>query len=53
MKTEDTKDIKDYKPISMVRYVYKVITKVLANKLKGVMKDLVSEAQLTLCKADK
>ena len=42
-KFERANEIKDYKPISMVACVYKVISKVLANRLKNVLSGLVRE----------
>ena len=37
--------MKDFRPISLVRSVYKLIVKVLANRLKKVMHGLVNTAQ--------
>ena len=42
-KCEEAKEIKDYKPISMVRCIYKTIVKVLANQTRHVMDGLVGE----------
>ena len=42
-KIEDVKEIKDYWPISMVRCIYKTIAKVLANRIRHVMDELVGE----------
>ena len=39
-------DLKDFRPISLVNSLYKLISKVLANKLKKVMSYLVNKAQL-------
>ena len=39
------KDFKDYRRISLVGSLYKLLTKVLANRLKGVMRNLVNKAQ--------
>ena len=39
------KDIKDFKPISLVGSLYKLLAKVLANRLKKVMSRLVNLAQ--------
>ena len=47
LKANDAKEIKDYRPISMVVYVYKVVAKILANRISKVMGLLVSETQLT------
>ena len=38
-------DIKDFRPISLVNSLYKLIAKVLANRLKKVMSKLVNTAQ--------
>ena len=38
-------DIKEFKPISLVSGVYKIISKVLANWLKNVMDKIVSDSQ--------
>ena len=46
-KFEGAMEIKDYIPISMVRCVYKVISKILANRIKNVMGTLVGETQST------
>lgn len=44
-KTENPCGFKDYRPISMVGCIYKVIAKILARRLKKVMNDLVSQNQ--------
>ena len=38
-------EMKDFRPISMVGCVYKVIAKILARRIRGVMNNLVGEAQ--------
>jgi hypothetical protein len=38
-------DLKDFRPISLVGVVYKLIAKVLANKLKMVLGKIISETQ--------
>ena len=38
-------DLKDFRPISLVNSLYKSISKVLANRLKKVMRCLVNKAQ--------
>lgn len=38
-------EIKDYKPISMVSCLYKVIMTIQANRLRNVMGGLVDETQ--------
>ena len=38
-------DFKNYRPISLVKSLYKLIAKVLANRLKKVMHSLINEAQ--------
>jgi hypothetical protein len=44
-KKADAVDVKDFRPISLVRGVYKIISKVLANKLKSVLEKLISSSQ--------
>ncbi|GKD32133.1 RNA-directed DNA polymerase, eukaryota, partial [Tanacetum coccineum] len=41
----DATFVNDFRPISLIGCVYKVITKVLANRLATVISDLVSETQ--------
>ena len=38
-------NIKDFHPISLVGSVYKLLSKVLANKLRAVLDNLISETQ--------
>ena len=38
-------NIRDFRPISLVRSVYKILAKVLANRLKRILVGLVSESQ--------
>ena len=44
-KVDGAKEMKDFRPITMVGCVYKVISKILVRRLKGVMNNLVGEAQ--------
>ncbi|XP_072076837.1 uncharacterized protein [Arachis hypogaea] len=47
------KEIKDFRPISMVGCVYKVISKVLVRKMRSVMPGLVGETQTAFVKGRK
>ncbi|XP_057723562.1 uncharacterized protein LOC130939475 [Arachis stenosperma] len=47
------KEIKDFFPISMVRCVYKVISKVLVRRMRSVMPHLVGETQTAFVKGRK
>nr|GEV29775.1 RNA-directed DNA polymerase, eukaryota [Tanacetum cinerariifolium] len=44
-KTYDPKFVSDYRPISLNGCLYKVITKILANRLSLVIPDLISDVQ--------
>lgn len=44
-KIDDAEEIQDYRPISMIGCIYKVIAKVLANRMRSVMANLVGESQ--------
>ena len=44
-KKDDSQNIKDYHPISWVGCIYKLLSKVLARRLSGVIGNLISENQ--------
>ena len=44
-KKSDAVEVKDFRPISLIGGVYKIIAKVLANRLKEVIGDVISESQ--------
>nr|GEV78368.1 RNA-directed DNA polymerase, eukaryota [Tanacetum cinerariifolium] len=44
-KTHDPKFVSNYRPISLIGCLYKVITKILANHLSLVIPDLISDVQ--------
>ncbi|GJZ18722.1 RNA-directed DNA polymerase, eukaryota [Tanacetum coccineum] len=46
-KSLDPKSVCDYRPISLIGSMYKVITKILANRLSMVISDLISDVQTT------
>nr|GEX66199.1 RNA-directed DNA polymerase, eukaryota [Tanacetum cinerariifolium] len=46
-KVLDAKFVSDFWPISLIGCVYKVVTKILANRLMKVISDLVSDTQST------
>nr|GEU62969.1 RNA-directed DNA polymerase, eukaryota [Tanacetum cinerariifolium] len=49
-KVTDAKFVTDFRPISLIGCVYKVITKILANRLSLVISDLVSNTQSAFIK---
>ena len=44
-KKHSVEDIKDLRPISLVGGLYKILSKVLANRIKGVMNQVISKSQ--------
>nr|GEV03226.1 hypothetical protein [Tanacetum cinerariifolium] len=44
-KNQDPKFVNDYRPISLIGSLYKVVTKILANRLSMVISDLISNVQ--------
>ena len=44
-KKNGSSNIRDFRPISLVRNMYKILAKVLANWLKVVLDQLISESQ--------
>jgi mannosylglycoprotein endo-beta-mannosidase len=44
-KTASPVGFKDFRPISLIHIIYKIIAKVLSSRLKAVMHDLISENQ--------
>jgi hypothetical protein len=45
-KKSETIDLKDYQPINLVSGVYKIIAKVLVNRLRRVVKKIISKPQV-------
>nr|GEZ69203.1 RNA-directed DNA polymerase, eukaryota, reverse transcriptase zinc-binding domain protein [Tanacetum cinerariifolium] len=44
-KTQNAKTVKDFRPISLIGSLYKIIAKILANRLSFVIPDLISDVQ--------
>lgn len=44
-KTTEAKDFKDYRPISLCNVSYKLITRVLAKRLKKIIPIIISQEQ--------
>ncbi|GKE18757.1 RNA-directed DNA polymerase, eukaryota, partial [Tanacetum coccineum] len=44
-KTQNAKTVKDFRPISLIGSLYKIIAKILANRLSSVIPDLISDVQ--------
>nr|GEV74700.1 RNA-directed DNA polymerase, eukaryota, reverse transcriptase zinc-binding domain protein [Tanacetum cinerariifolium] len=44
-KMHDAKMVKDFRPITLIRSLYKIIAKILANRLVVVLGDIVNEVQ--------
>ena len=46
-KKQNVEDLKDLRPISLVGGFYKILAKVLANRIKSVLGQVISPVQLT------
>nr|GEY80979.1 RNA-directed DNA polymerase, eukaryota [Tanacetum cinerariifolium] len=46
LKNQDPKFVNDYRPISLIGCLYKVVTKILANRLLSVISGLISDVQM-------
>nr|GEV70576.1 RNA-directed DNA polymerase, eukaryota, reverse transcriptase zinc-binding domain protein [Tanacetum cinerariifolium] len=44
-KTQDAKVVKDFRPISLIGSLYKIIANILVNRLSFVISDLISDVQ--------
>ena len=51
-KIKDPQYISDFRPISLIECVYKVIAKILTNRLSKVMNHLIDERQSDFVKGD-
>ena len=49
LKKGGAEDFKNYRPISLVGSLYKLLVKVLANRLKRLMHKLINRAQNAFC----
>ncbi|GJT38145.1 RNA-directed DNA polymerase, eukaryota [Tanacetum coccineum] len=45
LEVSDANMVKDFRPISLIGSIYKIIAKILANRLVGVLGDIVNEVQ--------
>ena len=46
-KVSDPVLLNDYRPISLIGCMYKIVTKILANRLKKIMSNFIDERQST------
>nr|GFA85841.1 RNA-directed DNA polymerase, eukaryota, reverse transcriptase zinc-binding domain protein [Tanacetum cinerariifolium] len=45
-KIPDANTVKDFRPISLIGSLYKIVAKILANRLVGVLGDIVNESKI-------
>ncbi|GKC09532.1 RNA-directed DNA polymerase, eukaryota [Tanacetum coccineum] len=45
LKTHNANKVKDFRPITLIGSLYKIISKIMANRLVGVLEDIVNEVQ--------
>ncbi|GJX40530.1 RNA-directed DNA polymerase, eukaryota [Tanacetum coccineum] len=50
-KIPDANMVKDFRPISLIGSLYKIIAKILANRLVGVLGDIVNELRINMSKS--
>lgn len=46
-KVQDPQNLNDYRPISLIGNMYKIVAKLLARRLKGVLPSIIDEQQTT------
>ena len=44
-KVKNSENVSEFRPISLCNVIYKIISKVLANRLKPILNDIISESQ--------